>query len=307
MLFAPTIYRCHTTAFICILHFYYSEDIERKILQGAISYSNWTHSKEAKEFVQHTAMVSSAVRLSAANALKHAWLVNNMKPKKDKDGKKIHKEYRLGKSEKLIPNELVMSFELYRMAPPLKRVALNALARKSTSSKYRDLFREFDTTGSGTLTKQEFMDGLKFSGDSEEELNELFTDLDINCNGEILYTEFIAATLEADGELEDAALREAFDLIDTDHKGYITRKNVKKMLGNDSMVKETTIDQIMLSGKSKVSFDDFAQMFEHSFSQGGGGRGINPIAEFSLNEEQLSHLKKDELDKHMAAVREENE
>ena len=90
--------------------------------------------------------------------------------------------------------------------------------------------------------------------------------------------------------------------------------NSKKGKDKDNKDKDSMIDKIMLDGKSKVSFDDFAEMFEHSFSNtsnkrgGGGGRvGINPIAEFSLNEEQLNNLKEDELKEHLQAVREEQE
>jgi Ca2+-binding EF-hand superfamily protein len=268
-----------------------SQEMEAKILQGTISFGGWQHSSTAKDFIQSTAMVNPGMRLSSSAALLHPWIA----------AAKEQSSRKLGKSTDLIPNELVMSVELYRMAQPLKRVALNALARKMTTinKAYKQLFLELDTTGSGTLTKAEFLEGFKHTGNNAEEMEDLFQKLDINCNGVIMFTEFLAATLEAEGELEEAQLQEAFDLIDTKKTGYITNKDLTRMLGSDPKVKESI--QLMLKGKSKVSFDDFAQLFEHSF---GSGRGIDPIAEMSLNEEQLSLMKADEVAEHMASIKE---
>ncbi len=46
----------------------------------------------------------------------------------------------------------------------------------------------------------------------------------MNCNGVILYTEFIAATLELHGRVEEKRLAEAFDLMDDDDSGFISKE-----------------------------------------------------------------------------------
>jgi Ca2+-binding EF-hand superfamily protein len=43
---------------------------------------------------------------------------------------------------------------------------------------------------------------------------------DINGNNQINYTEFLAATLETQGMIEERRLAEAFDLMDSDDSGY---------------------------------------------------------------------------------------
>jgi Ca2+-binding EF-hand superfamily protein len=296
----------------------FREELERKIIQGSIDYRGWPHSDAAKNFVQETAKVNAGQRLTATNALKHVWI-----------------EHTVAKST--LPNELVVSLDLYRLAPPLKRVALNALAQKSIASKYRGLFVDLDTTQSGTLTHEEFMEGFKNSGSSPEELKDLFLKLDINGNGEILYTEFLAATLEAEGELEEGQLQEAFDLIDKDHSGYITKKDLMKMFGNptgtsssSSPVKATkavektvhkTLDTLHLdkipfvvnvkkfvddifTEKDRIPYEDFAQLFEHGFD---ARPSMDTIVETSLNEEQLSRLQEDDREEHMTAIRESDE
>ena len=200
-------------------------------MQGSIDYRGWKHSDSAKKFIQQTAMVNAGLRLTALQALNHPWLASVPPPSNEQHSKwndTIPSSPKRIPSK--IPNELVISFDLFRMAPPLKRVALNALARKQTvASKYKALFRELDTTKSGTLTKAEFMEAFKNTGNSSDELEDLFQKLDVNCNGEILYTEFLAATLEAEGELEEGQLQEAFDLIDNKKTGYITSKDLARI------------------------------------------------------------------------------
>jgi Ca2+-binding EF-hand superfamily protein len=255
-------------------------------------------------------MVNAGYRLTAANALKHPWVEKKIASWK-------------------LPPELVVSFDLFGISKPLKRIALYALAKKSPPSKYRELFTQLDTTESGTLTQDEFMVGFRHSGSSPEELEALFEKLDVNCNGEMLYTEFLAATLEAEGELEEAQLQEAFDLIARKSK-YIGKKDVSKLVGKDSdksrlhviaggvgvtmdskkdSNKDSDKDRLSVlvdecfKEKSKYSYEDFAELFEHGFDS--GCRTIDSIIETSLNEDQLSRLKQDDFRKHMSAIEED--
>ena len=107
-------------------------------------------------------MINAGFRLSAASALIHPWM-NFGKKGEDKN--------------KTLPTELVTSFNLYRIALPLKRIALNALALKSTSSKYDSVFERLNKSNSGILSKEELVEGFKYSGNSEEELDDLFDKL----------------------------------------------------------------------------------------------------------------------------------
>ena len=47
---------------------------------------------------------------------------------------------------------------------------------------------------------------------------------DFNQTGVIHYTEFVAATLELHGRVEEKRLAEAFDLMDDDDSGYISKE-----------------------------------------------------------------------------------
>jgi len=262
-------------------------ETERKILQGSIDYRNWSHSGQVKEFIQCCCSINSGQRMSSAEARKHPWVEKTI-------------------SQRNLPNALVASFDLFRLAPPLKRLALNVLAKKCPPSQYSGIWENLDSTESGTLTRDEFMDGFKNTGSSPEELADLFVKLDVNCNGVILYTEFLAATLENIGEIEEARIHEAFDLISKDGK-KITKKDVQIVVGavegakrkhklDEDMLKEE-IDSIFKTTE-KIYYESFARLFEHGYT---AQVGMHAIMETSLNEEQLSQLKEDDR-RHMSSI-----
>lgn len=70
-----------------------------------------------------------------------------------------------------------------------------------------------------------------------------------------MYTEFIAAALNAHGHIEEERIAEAFDRLDSDDSGYISRENLKEFLGADAswgeieaIIKENDVDN---DGQSK--------------------------------------------------------
>ena len=77
-----------------------------------------------------------------------------------------------------------------------------------------------------------------------------------------MYTEFLAATLEAHGRIEEARLADAFDQIDSDDSGFISREDLVKILGEtagsdeyiESLIKEADINH-----DGQISYDEFKQ------------------------------------------------
>ena len=268
--------------------------MEPKILQGAISYDNWEHSEQAKAFCQKTCKGNEALRLTAAATLYHPWIASVQKS-----------------TFQVLPVELVTSCSFYRSALPLKRIALNVLARKVKSSKYRGLFEDLNKSHTGLVTQEEFMEGFKHSGNSEVELDDLYKKLDINNNGGITYTEFIAATLETGGELEEHQLREAFDLISSNGR-YITKKDVASIVSESLKDRDNiTIAQNMIDRQmrrftkkhkeEKIHYEDFAKMFEHGFVN---LHSMDAITETSLNAEQFDRLNDIEKTRHLSGISE---
>jgi hypothetical protein len=86
---------------------------------------------------------------------------------------------------------------------------------------------------------------------------------DVNQNGKIMYTEFLAATIEAHGHIEEDRVAEAFDRIDSDDTNYISKKNLREVLGKDCSAAE--IDAVMkgadTNGDGKISYKEFLNAF----------------------------------------------
>ena len=79
-----------------------------------------------------------------------------------------------------------------------------------------------DKDGNGTITIEELKTGLGHKEDSDT-LIELLKGADTDGSGSIDYTEFIAATLDAQTYMKNDYLRTAFDMFDKDKSGKIDK------------------------------------------------------------------------------------
>lgn len=184
--------------------------------------------RNAKNFVKACLTRNAADRPTAQELLqKNKWL-----QVQDESGAD-ERELKLKESgNSIMPTRMLVSFQMFSQANPLKRVALNALAKNySLDPTYQRFFATLDTSFTGTLSLLEFTNGFDCSGCSEEEIYNMFHKLDFNEKNEVQFTEWIAATPECEGELTEEQIQEAFDLMDEDHSGIISKKNLVKLLG----------------------------------------------------------------------------
>jgi hypothetical protein len=88
-------------------------------------------------------------------------------------------------------------------------------------------------------------------------------------SGSIRYTEFLAATIEAQGAINEERLAEAFDRLDADDSGYISAANLKEMLGAE--FEEDDIDAIIKEADKtddgKISYAEFLALWEDQNEQ----------------------------------------
>ncbi len=91
------------------------------------------------------------------------------------------------------------------------------------------IFHLVDEDGNGFIDSREFRDALGNIGYSEREIERIFNSIDLDGNGTIEYTEFLAATLEAHCVVVEERLAEAFDRIDTNNSGYISKESLKEI------------------------------------------------------------------------------
>ena len=218
----------------------------------------WEHvSQPAKDFVAALLKLNPNERLTAQQALEHEWLTNSF-ALSDRRPDEAEMENIAGH----ITN--------YGRAGEMKKLALMVIAHKSSTDdimKLRKAFDQYDSSNDGEVTLAEFRSELRKQGNySDEEIDKMFASVDVNKEGTISYIEFLAATLEAHGHIEEDRLAEAFDRIDSDDTGYISRKNLEGMLGKEFT--EERVDRLLAecdeNNDGRIDFDEFYRAFRRS-------------------------------------------
>jgi Ca2+-binding EF-hand superfamily protein len=116
-------------------------------------------------------------------------------------------------------------------------MALMIVAHRSTCEEIgilRKVFQKYaSNNNNGCISYEEFRDAWKESGLPPEDTKSVFDAVDLDGSGRIRYTEFLAATIEAQGAISEERLADAFDRFDTDDSGYISVDNLAAILGKD--------------------------------------------------------------------------
>lgn len=214
----------------------------------------WDNLSDAsKEFVKSLIIADPDMRPKADEALKHPWLESQGISDVAVDAKTI--------------GNVLDCITEYGETSEFKKVALMVIAHKTTTTdivELRKVFETYDTSKDGIISLEEFKAAMTSTGDySEEEITKMFYTIDRDLSGGIYYTEFLAATLEARGRIVEEKLADAFDRMDCDDTGYISRQNLEDFLGSEST--DTKVDQLIkevdLDGDGKISFKEFKEHF----------------------------------------------
>jgi calcium-dependent protein kinase len=99
----------------------------------------------------------------------------------------------------------------------------NSMNTKQNEDKLLTIFKQFDQDHDGILTLDEIREGFKeFLGEQmlfEGELTKIMEQIDLNRNGLIEYSEFVAAASNFYQLMTEKHLKQAFDLFDMDANG----------------------------------------------------------------------------------------
>ena len=236
--------------------------ITQKILRGETKYysPNWDNvSDSAKSFIRSLLTMDPDKRLSAIQAMKHPW---------------IGEEYPT--SEREASDEVVKgvhdSIVQYIEFNDMKKIGLNVIAHQMDTDLMWDLkkvFETFDKNKDGTMNFPDFtvmMRKVKPDYDIDT-IRQLFRKVTFDSKSKILYfTEFLAAALGYQKDIVTMdRLWRAFDRLDHEKRGFISRENMSEILGSD--YNEDRIDGIFEKQDSGViSFATFVGFYD-SFLQ----------------------------------------
>ncbi|MED6145816.1 translation elongation factor EF1B gamma [Stylosanthes scabra] len=133
----------------------------------------------------------------------------------------------------------------------------------------KEAFGLFDKDGDGCITVEELATVIRSldQNPSEEELQDMITEVDADGNGTIEFDEFLNLMAKKIKDTDDAEeeLKEAFKVFDKDQNGFISASELRHVMINlgekltdeevEQMIKEADLD-----GDGQVNYDEFVNM-----------------------------------------------
>lgn len=236
-----------------------AKEVFDKVKEGAPSFKQkeWKRvSPEAIDLIQHMLVVNTSKRYTAEQWLKHKWF--------DVAKGMIDDDF-----DSLDP-QMLKNLTEFKGASALKKAAMNLLVKTLNPKEIQNLREQFellDTDQTGTLDAMELTKALKKANMhiSDKEVENIIKEIDYEGNGEINYSEFIAATLSIHKLLNENRLIMLFKEFDIDDTGFITKDNLIQAFDKlERDVSKKEIDQIIkdhdFEKNGKISFEEFRVM-----------------------------------------------
>ncbi|KAL9284732.1 putative calcium-dependent protein kinase 16 CAMK-CDPK family [Arabidopsis thaliana] len=234
------------------------DGIFKEVLRNKPDFSRkpWaTISDSAKDFVKKLLVKDPRARLTAAQALSHAWV-------------------REGGNATDIPVDISVLNNLRQFVrySRLKQFALRALAStldEAEISDLRDQFDAIDVDKNGVISLEEMRQALakdlpwKLKDSRVAEILEAV--IDSNTDGLVDFTEFVAAALhvhqleEHDSEKWQLRSRAAFEKFDLDKDGYITPEELRMHTGLRGSI-DPLLDEADIDRDGKISLHEFRRL-----------------------------------------------
>ena len=228
-------------------------EIYQKISKMKFSFpeEKWKNiSNEAKDLISHM-IAPEKERYTAKKVLEHPWFKNaSTEPLNNVNFDPI-------------------SFKGFAKATELKKISLLYIASRLNENEIQNLrkiFKSFDKCQDGQITYDELEKGLiEFNPSklSESEIKELFDKIDVDKNGKIDYTEFLAATIKESNYLKKEKLFEVFSMFDKDNSGFINKDEILKALKaekNQEKEIKKYIEDVDKNGDGKIDYKEFLEL-----------------------------------------------
>ena len=240
-----------------------TNEIFQNITKGyyKINGEDWDNvSDDAKNLLNQLLEKNPSQRISAADALKHPFIIKNSTIKKNENSafNKISLKNCLQTfSSKQKLHQASVAFIVHQMS------------NTKMVQKLTEIFKELDESGEGLLSMEELKKGYKkFFTDSltDSEFDEIMKTIDQDKSGQISIEEFLRATVNYENLVTEKNLKYAFDYFDKDHSGYLSPDEIKEVLGLNDNSEETKklVNDIMkevdTNGDGQISYEEFKAM-----------------------------------------------
>lgn len=219
----------------------------------------------AKDFVKYMLQKEAKNRPTAAQAMKHEWIIKNARlpdqPMKDSD---------CSHHGSLLSNTGARgtSFQKYLAMQKLKKAALVTIAKHLTQQEVgslEDVFRMVDQTGDGLMSLTELNNAItlgKLPPEIQEEITAMKNDLLLSDNDTLNWKAFLAATVDKNLVMREDKIRFAFDHFNhKENMEYLTVADFADIFDGEAQGKEI-FDFLDSDQDGKVNFDDFRSAME---------------------------------------------
>jgi len=239
-------------------------------------------SKDGRDFIGKLLQVNPMERMSAEQALEHAFI-------KDRSERAKHAEV----AE--INSDTLQALVDFSNASKFRQACMSLMAWSLTNEdrmELRESFLAMDKNKTGTITLGEFQETLKNMGAriSTKEQKQIFANLHSSCTEEIAYSEFLAAMVNAQVGYHTELLKSTFRKFDTDNNGFIDVDELKGILGDEyrgedvaSMMKEAD-----LNNDGRISLDEF---IAYAKTEGSGDENKVALLAGQIIDKQVSRNK----------------
>ncbi|OMJ94186.1 hypothetical protein SteCoe_2668 [Stentor coeruleus] len=229
------------------------------IVKGRISYDGpeWnTVSDLAKDLLRKMLIRNPDVRISASQALEHAW---------------FHKDACHNSISEEVQKNIWKNLSSFQAEYKLQHIVLTFIASnflsKEEAQKSIEFFKSVDKNNDGKLSREELLEAYKAKlgpKEAEIEVDKILKKADINSSGFIDYTEFLAASIKPEELISDKYLEIAFKAFDTDSSGKINAQELREVLGNGHHCKDKMwiklITEADINGDGEIDYNEFKEV-----------------------------------------------
>jgi calcium-dependent protein kinase len=223
-------------------------------------------SKEASEFVAKLLIVNPNERLSAEQALKEPWIM------------KKHEH-----NDQSIDQETIDALTKFSQASTFRRACMSVMAWSLTNDErasVREAFLEMDKENRGAITLPQFKQIMEDRFHIEDaSVVATFQALDTSHTDEIHYSDFLAAMVSSRIKLHDELLAQTFRRFDVDSTGFITKENLKEILGEtfEGHEIEELLNEADFTHDGKISYQEFMQYIKSESAPGSHVEAVHKV------------------------------
>jgi len=216
----------------------------------------------AKDFIARLIEKDPHRRMSASAALRHPWI------------RALHP----APPCRRLSDPLVASFRAFSEASALGKFVMEVIAFQESPLLHEEieLFSSLDADASGTISLDEWCQAYAEHPEvPPTTARRIFQELDVSHTGQLDLSEFLAASLylrlhgkQPHGrELFERMVRAAFQLLDKDHDGFLTREDIVATFKR--RLSEAQIDELFPSRFERLSADEMCERLDHTYLEAG--------------------------------------